>query len=576
MADDKENGGLQDGLPKFDWAKFQRNRFTYDWQFYSEKHQHHFEYSEDMLYQEGAIMEGEERVECVEVELYKSPEKPPWDFHIRYSNWQLALRVEFFKEVFEERAFVEGYQPQHKYVRLVIPPKIHHEILNVINDFELLHIRDLLLEIIATAQDTYIRDVDFWERPENQKLIATAKKETEKAIQVIERSGVDMKSWRQFEGKVRPHLDHIKFVFNTGTIKVEHEWLAREFIENMKRAYDDMHYKDWKKDLARYPDRFEENSHKSKFKYRLAKSYYNLFSKAKFFEVTKETPYPNRLMLCIAKLIEFSLIPVGDWNETDDVKIRHIRNWLKRNDLEPKLTFAEVPADIEKLKQYFEPNFLEMANATKRADAISTAFFVCHRFDIPDLLPDLIHIASCIKETNWLVGHQMTSNNRMNEPEIPEMNAFRKLMNGIKDKRKLTSLKFRIEGEETEHELSSRLPLFLIEKALKEYYEGYRVEFDSDVVPTTYKKNEDGSIKIDKEPRINLPHERHLVRMVHSLYSFLKDHSGIEEGEILPGQQYYEIIALLFKETWVFYQKYLDDRAVVEQIKEWHNLSPET
>ncbi|MEQ8534964.1 MAG: hypothetical protein RIB86_24130, partial [Imperialibacter sp.] len=249
--------------------------------------------------------------------------------------------------------------------------------------------------------------------------------------------------------------------------------------------------------------------------------------------------------------------------------------WLQRNDLKPKLTFAEVPADLEKLKKYFEPNFLEMANATKRADAISTAFFICQRFDIQDLLPDLIHIASCIKETNWLVGHQMTGQGMKDDPKNPEMNAFKKLMNGIKGKQKLTSLKFTMEGEDGEYKLSSRLPMFLIEKALKEYFERYRVEFDCDVVPTTYKKNEDGSIKVDRQNRISEPRERHLVRLVHSLCNYLKDYSGIEEGEILPGQQYYEIIALLFKETWVFYQKYLDDRAVVEQIKEWHQLTPE-
>lgn len=576
----KENEESRIDLLKFDWTKFQRNRFTYKWQFYSEKHQHHFKYTEEMLYQEGAIMEGEEQVECVEIELYKSPEKPPYDFYIKYGNWQLALRIEFFKEVFDERAFIEGYQPQHKYIRLVIPPDIHHEILNVVNDFELLHIRDLILELIASAQDIYARDVAFWERPENQKLITSAEKETAKAIQVIEQSGVDMKSWRELEGKIRPQLDHIKFVFNTGTIKLEHEWLAREFIENMKCSYDDLHYKDWKKDLARYPERFQENAHKAQFKYRLANSYYNLLTKAQFngkpfFELGNKKS-TNRLMLCIANLIEFSLIPIVDLEETDEMKIKHIRNWLKRNDLEPKLTFAEVPVDVERLKLYFEPNFIDMADANKRADAISVAFFICNRFDIPDLLPDLIHIASCIKETNWLVGHQMTSNSSTNEPDIPEMNAFRQLMNGVKNKKKLTSIKFTIEGDKTEHELTQRLPLYLTEEALKEYYQSDQVEFDTDAIPTTYKKNENSIIKIDKEPRFNLPHERHLVCLVHSLYNFLKDHSGIEEGHILPGESYYEIIATLFQKTWVFYNQMHDERSIVEKIKQWHKLTAES
>jgi hypothetical protein len=66
------------------------------------------------------------------------------------------------------------------------------------------------------------------------------------------------------------------------------------------------------------------------------------------------------------------------------------------------------------------------------------------------------------------------------------------------------------------------------------------------------------------------------VRLVHSLYNYLKAHSGIEEGEILPGEQYYEIIAILFKETWVFYNKIVDDRSVVEKIKQWHQLTPKS
>lgn len=576
MAEGDDQEGKKQALPKLNWEKLQRERFTYKWQFYSKEHDCYFKFADDHLFEKGSIMEGEERTEPIEIELYKIPKTPPFDFHIKDANRQLALRVEFFKEVFDERAFVEGYQPQHKFQRIVIPEAIHHEILNVINDFGLLPIRDLILEIIASAQDIYIRDVAFWERPENKKLITSAEKETENAIKVIEQSGVDMKSRQQFDGPFRPNLDHIKFVFNTGTIKLDHKWLAIEFIEHMMLYYDDLNYKNWKKELARYPDRFKETIRKSKFKFRLAKSYYNLFTKTEFFKLPEGVRYPNKLMRCIAKLIEFSLIPVGNWADPEEYKENLVRNWLDRNEFEPKLNYAEVPADIEKLKQYFEPNFLEMANSTKRADAISTAFFVCHRFDIPDLLPDLIHIASCIIEINWLVGHQMTSKKGMNEPEIPEMDSFRKLMNGVEGKQKLSSLKFTIEGEDGEHELSSRLPMFLIEKALREYYSRYRIEFDCDVVPTTYQKREDDSITIDYQPKINLPHKRHLVRLVHSLYNYLKERSDIDKRDFLPGQQYYEIIAILFKETSVFYRKDVDERAVVEQIKEWHHLTLES
>lgn len=573
---EKDQEGKNDGSSKFDSYQWQINQFTYEWQFYSEKHELYFKHTDDLLYEKGAIFEGQKRSKCVEVQLFKSPEKPRGDFHIRYTNWLLYLRVKFFKEVFNERAFVEGFLPQHKFKKLVIPQDIYFEILNVINEFDLLHIRDLLLEVIASAQEIYIRDVAFWEIPENQKLITSAESETAKAIKVIEQSGVDIKSWRGPEDKFSHELDHIKFVFNTGTIKLEHKWLAREFVESMKRAYDERYYKDWKKDLARYPARFEENAHKSSFKYRLAISYYNLFSEEKFFEIPEGVHSTNKLLRCITKLLEFSFIYVSDKYEPEYIKIKSTKNWLKRNIIEPNLTYAEVPADLEKLEKYFDLNFLEMANAIKRTDAISIAFGITHRFDIPDLLSDFAHIASCIKEANWIIGHQMTSSRRIYEPDIPEMDAFRLLMNGIKGKKKLTYLKFIMEGKDGEHELSSRLPLFLIEKALRKYYEDYQVEFDTDVVPTSFKRKKDGSIEIEMEDRINLPHQRFIVRLVHSLYNYLEDNSEREEGKTIPVRQFYEIIAVLFRETGVFYLKYLDERSIIKQIEEWHHLNLES
>lgn len=576
MAKEKGNKEAQKVLPKFDWKKFQRDRITYKWQYYNKKHDHYFSYQQDDRVYDTGLLKGEEKKECIEVHLYRSPEKPPYDFYIKHANWQLAVRVEFFKEVFDERAFIEGYQPSTKYSIIIIPPDIHHNILNTINNYGLLPIRDLIVEIIAIAQDIYVRDVARWERPFYQKLINTAEKETEKAIEIIEKSGVDYKSLSMYKGKIKPELKHINFVFNDGTIKLEHAWLAKEFIEHTKEYYEGLPYKDWKKDLARYPERFQENAYRSKFKYRLAKSLYNMLTGISFFKVTDKQPYPNKLMLCIANIIEYCLIPVASFEETDSVKIKHIRNWLKRGDLKPALTFAEVPVNKELLQKYFEAEFLNMADDRKRADAISIAFYVCKRFDIEPLLPDLIHIVSCIQETNWLIGHQMTSSGSINEPEVVEFKNFKSLMNGVKDNKKITSVKFTIEGEDGEMELAQRLPLYLIEEALREYYKSDQIEFDADTLPTTYKKTQPGEISIKKEPQFNLPHERHLVRLVHSLYNFLKDHSGIDEGEILPGEQYYEIIATIFKESWVFYNKMVDDRSVIQKIKQWHSLNEES
>ncbi|MBK6523978.1 MAG: hypothetical protein IPG08_17660 [Sphingobacteriaceae bacterium] len=76
-----------------------------------------------------------------------------------------------------------------------------------------------------------------------QKLITSAEKETQKAIDIIQR--LDEKSWmRGDKGAKKPsELLHINFAFNDGTVKIEHAWLAKEFVEHFKRYYADLHYK---------------------------------------------------------------------------------------------------------------------------------------------------------------------------------------------------------------------------------------------------------------------------------------------------------------------------------------------
>jgi len=304
---------------------------TYQWNFYNEEQNAFFEYSDDELYEKDAIFEGEEKVECIEIGLYKLPEKPPWDLEIRNANWQKSLRNDFFEDIFEKDTFMSGYQPSKEYSVLVMPKKIYDEIIRVFEKFNLLEIKDLLLELIAVGQYFYTADVFFWEQPENQKLITSAEKETAKLIQIIEQSIKNSKYRRKPKGTLTPSLNYINFGFNTGTIKLEHPDLIKEFVENMKNSYSKSPSKDWKKNLSLFPKQFEKNASKSKFKYHLAHSYYNLLVQSNFIDIIDKHPYPNKLMLCITKLFEFSLISVGDIDEADDIKIKTVRNWIKRN-----------------------------------------------------------------------------------------------------------------------------------------------------------------------------------------------------------------------------------------------------
>ncbi|MFH2140941.1 MAG: hypothetical protein ABIJ97_00860, partial [Bacteroidota bacterium] len=274
-------------------------------------------------------------------------------------------------------------------------------------------------------------------------------------------------------------------------------------------------------DLERYPARFKENIHNQQFKYRLVKSFYNLFSKGGFFNVTTKEPTPNKLMLCIAKLVEFCLIPVAGPDELDEIKIKNIRNWLKRKELKPGITWVQPKQKKSKLPKYFHSDLRIAPMNAWRADAIFIGCFIGKRFNIEHLMPELIHIAQSLKEGNMFRGHQITAGGIPQAAPFPEFDNFRKIINGVKSKKKITSLKYKLEGDDKEYDLLQRLPLHLIEQAIKEYSEDHQVEIDTDLYKTTITDLGDGKINVTKADCFNLPEERFMIRFVKSFYDFL-------------------------------------------------------
>jgi hypothetical protein len=569
-----EKGDVKFDTGLVDWEKIRKSRYTYVFRYYDEKKTRYFPNFGLFSCADERMDKAKLNPEFYEKQLYWTPDHPPYDFFIRYHNWQLGMLVEFFKEVFEERAFIEGYQPSHKYYRIILPKSKHDEIINFINDFELLGVRDLLFELIATAQHKYVEKIAFWERPQMQKLISTAEKETQKAIEVIEK--LDTEAWERGELGSKPpsELQYINFVFNDGVVKIEHAWLAQEFIDHFKRYYSDLHYKNWKLDLERYPERFEENIVKQQYKYKLAKSFYNLLTKCNFSPIKEEEPTPNRLMLCIVRLLEFCLIPVAGPDELDEIKIKNLRNWLKRNELQPALTRAEISANKERLLKYFEPELINITDEVKNAEAIAIALFISKRFNIDHLFADITHIAQALRESVWMIGHQMLGDGRSFEPQFDEFRSFSKLVNGVITGQKITSIKYTLEGDDKEHELTQRLPLYLIEQSLKDYSEENQVEFDTDPVKTKITRTNDGGLKVDKEDKFNLPETRFMVRIVKSLYDYLLvEAPPTDEREFMPSERYYGIIANLLQDTWFFYHQRHPEWFIIEKVKDWHKMA---
>ncbi|MBF4485769.1 hypothetical protein [Flavobacterium sp. CSZ] len=553
---------------KYDWEKARERKYTYVFKEYREEIKHFYP-----IYKKSGeqypISKGRELLEVFELKLYASPEKPPYDEYIRHGNWQLNLLISYFGDIFNDRSAEQGVGASHTYYKIILPKKTYYEIMAVINEYGLLPMRDLIFEVIAIAQQNYTDDIAFWELESSRKLINTAKKESDKAIEIITKA--DPLNLLDPDMRVS-RLEGINFLFSDAIIKIEHEWLAGEFIEHFKEHYDNLLYKDWRKDLERYPLRFEENKDKLNYRFRLAISFYNLFTETGLFKIDKKVPTPNNLMTCIAKLMEFSLIKVFKGGDSDTEKAKVVRNWVKRSTLRRISPYQEIKADFTRLEKYFSIEFLSLGEDIKRADAISAALYFGKRFDIESVGPDLAHIYQCLEQVNFYIGHQITGVGKRSPSDFPEFEAYKSLLLGIKNGQKIERISFKMEGIDGEPSIHSTLPLQLIYDALESYQNNNRVEFDTELYKIHFKKEKNGAIQIKSENSFSEPSDRFVVSFVGGFYNYLKTETKIPETEYDPEFRFYKIIANFLSFSRFFYVEQVPEDYAVKMVVKWHSL----
>ena len=104
--------------------------------------------------------------------------------------------------------------------------------------------------------------------------------------------------------------------------------MAEEFVEHLMRYYDELKNKDWRKDLAAYPERFGESHLKESFQKQIILGYYKLFKELQLFESPKR--YPSLMMRFIVCMLEFSLSPVGEEDYTEFRKGKNVSELLRQ------------------------------------------------------------------------------------------------------------------------------------------------------------------------------------------------------------------------------------------------------
>ena len=311
---------------EIDWLPHYLHPEIYHWRYFSKDIGHYYQYSLDETHNLEEIPQDER---CIEVQLFKYPDNGSMAFYEEYNKWQENLIGDYFHKALEDWAFHKRANLKELFTILIIPKNLYYKILNKINEFELLHIRDLILETIAITQYIISDQIWFWNNPENRKLMITAQTEMEKAVKVIELSGVHHRSLESAINNPSPGLSSITFKFNDKTtVKIEHKWLAKEFVLNFVRYYDSLIAKDWRIDLAKYPESFGNSFLKDSFEKQIIHAYYTLFTENQW--LVSKSKYPSTMMQCIGCFLEFSLIPVGQPHYTQARKGKNVLELLRQ------------------------------------------------------------------------------------------------------------------------------------------------------------------------------------------------------------------------------------------------------
>ena len=575
-----EKGDFKHDHTPFDWEKFRWWEGTHIFEYFQDDKEYptHRPYFDLHHFLDDRLEEARQHPDYFEKVLFettaKHTEPEKWNASIVEHNWWLHLFFKYFKEVFDDKSAEHGTMPQFKYWRIILPKKLYAEIESVIEEYGLQKIHDLIFEIIAVAQHIFTDDVFRLEKYGYEKRINNIKKEAETVSEILYRMFDD--TWKDGERVHHPNLDYINFVFQDGAKRIEDPWLMDDIMSQFKKHLEtDMPYKNYQKEMKRYHVRYRDIKEKLQFKFELALSLYNILTKENFIPVTVEKPFPNKVVNCITKIMDFCLIQFA--SKPDPIfeeKTANVRNWLKRKTLDEKITFLPVVPDMDRLQKYFEPEFLNITNPVKGADAINIGFYICKRFDFPEeYIRDFVHIAHCLRHIQFLIGHQLIVEGSTAPSPFEEHNALKTLVKAMTGKKKIVSLKFQVEGGEKEYQFTERLPNYIFEQAIKTHYKEHEEDFQCDIIKGKVTQAQPNKYKFDKEKKFHLPAEQFAVRFVKSFYKYLLTELPPGAREHSPSHKYFSVIATMMQQTWFFNQLRDPEDFIYNKVEHWFSLS---
>ncbi|WP_460692206.1 hypothetical protein [Mucilaginibacter puniceus] len=524
-----------------------------------------------MRYEMDSVESARKHPDFMEVKLHHFPLEMIYrDEMIRHRNFEKAALNTFFAGTFEPRHPSISTTIDTRYFRLLMRRSHYEQIMNFINEAKLLPFRDLFLEVISNGQELFLEYVFY----ANEKSL-------KKNINVIKRNINDLTaifslSTREDNEALSNHdlklPAHIQFAYHHKQFKISDRFLMGDIIRSYKDKLNNSEVKNWRFMLERFQGIYNDDVQELKFRERYAGAVLEMFKYLQ--KVPKTGKVSNENLRFIDKFLSFSGFAAGGMDEQVDVRIKHLRNWLKRNQFSPREKNPSLTIDRSILEKYFDKDFLNLPmeeNIDEESGGI--AGFIMIRFGLEKRKFELVYIVKCLSQVIWLVMDQV-SRGLLNRSEISaKFEDYKFLIERISSGEGISEVTVSIADKQIS--LNDTLPLKIVTDALKYYHDHFKEEVENDLVKSHVVKeinNGQVSYNPNQKSEFQNPRDQFVVGFVGQMYQFLLGEFPPDEHEFSPKVRYYYIIAQLLIKTHYFRSKGKNEDIAADQVAKWHQL----
>lgn len=420
----------------------------------------------------------------------------------------------------------------------ILPKTKLAEIEKVISDYGFDKHLGFFIHLICRIQHVYHQEIEFYAQPEQVKRRRKLPAEVEKLINVIK----GHKEIGLTKNSLKGRTNKINFIGPSGTVTIDDYGLILGIIDATRDYWSHGDRKNWEKSLRQVAFDEEQMVKIDHFNERLSVVLFQFLTQTGFFSLGKAS-FSNKAGLFVWQILNLADIKTykkdGRAHDLfiDETDIKSlIKTYIRRHKVEKKPLFYDLQPNMEELKQFFEPEFIESVKLRVDPAEYELAQSMCAKYQIPEITDEIALILKCLGYYNSMLGFQ--NYQTLKGKKNPELQSFLKFQEVTEtDYNQLESISFKFTGDEEDHKLSDSSLKIILMDALRVHKHFNPEEFGADVWKTDFKTNAvDGSTEFIDGNRLNHPGERFLARFTAAFASYLES-KGIVGGNQLEEQR---------------------------------------